>query len=149
MEVINSSSSAEGKQQSQKASLKKALFRHFRSAQIHHKNKSSRSNLLTKAATIARVSSREGINVLSQSTQEDNGVVRMKILVRKEDLEQVLELMRNNYNNNHNYNDSDADEEDEEASLLIEERLNLLRKKHRRQNSWSPALQTIPEEILA
>lgn len=148
MEVIKSSSSAEGKQ-SRRAFLKKALFRPFRSARIQHKNKSSRSNLLTKAATIARANGSEGVNVLSQLTQEENGVVRMKILVRKEDLEQFLELMRNNNNTNYNNNDNGSDEEDEEASFSIEERINLLRKKHKRQNSWSPALQTIPEEILA
>ncbi|KAK9944224.1 hypothetical protein M0R45_009802 [Rubus argutus] len=146
MEVIKSSSFAEGKQ-SRRAFLKKALFRPFMSARIHHKNKSSKSNLLAKAATVARASGSEGVNVLSQSTQEENGVVRMKILVRKEDLEQVLELMRNNNNTNYNNNDNGFDEEDEEASFSIEERLNLLRKEHRRHSSWSPALQTIPEAI--
>lgn len=154
MEGINSSSSsAGGNKQSRKATLKKALFRHFRSARIHHKNKSSRSNnLLTKTTAIARASGQEGlerINVLSQSTQENNGVVRMKILVRKEDLDKVLEIMRNNNNSDHNETENCVNEEEEQVSLLIEERLNLLRRKHRRHNSWSPALQTIQEDILA
>ncbi|KAK9944217.1 hypothetical protein M0R45_009795 [Rubus argutus] len=147
-------SSAEGKQ-SRRASLKRALLQHFRTIRIHQTNK-IRKKLLTKSATIARVN---GINVISRSTQEDNGMMKMKFLVREEDLEQVLEFMRNNNDNNNNNNnnnninknnnENDADDYEEVSeSLSVEERLNLLKKKLKRQNTWSPALQTIPEEIL-
>lgn len=144
-------SSGEEKQ-SRRESLKRALLQHFKSIRTHQTNK-RRNKLLTKSATIARVN---GINVISRSAQEDNGVMKMKFLVREEDLEQVLEFMRNSNNNNNNNNDNnknnnenDADDYEEVSeSLSVEERLNLLKKKLRRQNTWSPALQTIPEEIL-
>ncbi|ONH92344.1 hypothetical protein PRUPE_8G169600, partial [Prunus persica] len=82
-------------------------------------------------------------------TQED-GVVRMKILVRRQDLKQVLELMNGGIN-------SQASVVRPSSSLCVEQRLSLLRKKHllraslaakhSRQGSWCPALQSIPEEI--
>lgn len=150
MEASNSSSSSAERKQNRKASLKKALFAHF-----NQKNKSCRSKLVSRAAAIARAKSFNGIDVFSQSTQEDNGAaVRLKIVVMKEDLEEVLELMRNYNDNNNNPNtadddNGDDDEEDEEALLSMDERLIQWRKNHRRHNSWNPTLQTIPEEILA
>lgn len=149
---------SQGKQ-GRKASLKSALFRYFRSPRSQKKNKSNdKVHVLRKVHTIAKVIN--DIKVISQSTQEDDEIVRMKILVRKEGLEQVRQLIRNHTtvttttNHNNNYVDSNRgngldDYEAVSATLSIEERLNLLRQMHRRQNSWSPALKTIPEEIFA
>ncbi|KAL6211166.1 hypothetical protein ACLB2K_016393 [Fragaria x ananassa] len=73
---------------------------------------------------------------VGHSTQEDNGAaVKLKIVVMKEDLEEVLELMRNYNDNNNNPNtadddNSDEDEEDEEALLSMDERLIQWRKNH-------------------
>lgn len=88
----------------------------------------------------------QSANVISHQTQED-GVVRMKILVRKQDLKQVLELM--NGNGVHNQSSVVG----ASSSFSLERRLYVLRKKqiqrakHSRQSSWSPELQSIPEEI--
>ncbi|XLS72728.1 hypothetical protein HN51_029593 [Arachis hypogaea] len=78
---------------------------------------------------------------------EDNkkGVVRMKIVVRKSELKQLVEVMNNNNNNN--------DRTKASSRVTAEQRLNqLLQKKNKKKNfsfnnnkSWSPGLQSIPE----
>ncbi|TXG64937.1 hypothetical protein EZV62_011931 [Acer yangbiense] len=103
--------------------------------------KTMMSNLME---AIAEINSSNG--VVSES-KENHGVVRMKIKVRKEDLRQMLQVMKNVNNNNK------------------KQRLNVLRRKHhlrgnninaggksgggsrRRRRSWSPVLQSIPEEL--
>ncbi|KAM1483151.1 hypothetical protein TB2_034587 [Malus domestica] len=88
----------------------------------------------------------QSTNVISHQTQED-GVVRMKILVRKQDLKQVLELI--NGAGIHNQ----ASVVRATSSFSLEQRPCLLRKKQilrarqSRQSSWIPELQSIPEEI--
>lgn len=87
----------------------------------------------------------------------EDGVVRMKIVVRKQDLKQMLGIInggrKNNISaaNNYNYQSSPTS-----PIISVEERLNLLKRKHlMRSNamkknisrhSWSPDLQSIPEE---
>jgi hypothetical protein len=74
--------------------------------------------------------------------------VRMKLVVRKQDLKQMLEVMRGGKSNANQASYSPV------SSLSLEQRLNLLRRKHlSRSNSakgscrrsWTPALQSIPE----
>ncbi|KAM1003236.1 hypothetical protein ACFX13_003624 [Malus domestica] len=126
--------------------IKRVLFRHFR-APINRKNNLIRSNAFMEA--VVKVNGdhrRQSTSVISHHTRED-GAVRMKILVRKEDLKQVLELM--NGSSIHNQ----ASVVRASSSFSLEQRLNVLRKKQvqrakqRRQSSWSPELQSIPEEI--
>ncbi|CAN6554565.1 unnamed protein product [Malus baccata var. baccata] len=126
--------------------IKRVLFRHFR-APINRKNNLIRSNAFMEA--VAKVNGdhrHQSTSVISHHTRED-GAVRMKILVRKEDLQQVLELM--NGSSIHNQ----ASVVRASSSFSLEQRLNVLRKKQvqrtkqRRQSSWSPELQSIPEEI--
>uniref|UniRef100_A0A6N2L5P7 Uncharacterized protein n=1 Tax=Salix viminalis TaxID=40686 RepID=A0A6N2L5P7_SALVM len=104
-------------------------FRAFRG----RSHRSLKSNLLESDAQV------KGGSVVSHSTNED-GIVRMKLVVRKQDLKQVLELMR-------------GCESSTNQSLPLEQRL---RKHLSRFNaamgscrrSWTPALQSIPEELL-
>ncbi|KAJ0077670.1 hypothetical protein Patl1_35874 [Pistacia atlantica] len=124
-----------------KSSPKREMFRSSRSRQ----QRSMMSNLME---AITQVSG-GGDHVVSE-TKED-GVVRMKIKVRKQDLRQMLEVMKSGKNNNNNNTQS--------SSLSVEQRLNLLRRKHilrsnsmmmeegRRGGSWRPVLQSIPEEL--
>ncbi|KAJ4825455.1 hypothetical protein Tsubulata_010617 [Turnera subulata] len=76
-------------------------------------------------------------------TNED-GVVRVKLLVRKQDLKQILETMKGGMTNAHQVSS---------GTLSAEQRLNLLWRKNlsranaARRRSWTPALQSIPEEI--
>lgn len=108
-------------------------------------NTRSNSNLLD---AIAKAS---GGGHVGSPTEEDNGVVRMKIVVRKQDWKQMLEAMGGCSNNN-------CKKQADLPSLSVEQRLNLLRKKHqilkanlakqnRIRSSWSPALRSIPEEL--
>lgn len=117
----------------------------------------SRSNLLE---AIAKVNGNG--SVISQSEELDHGVVRMKIVVRKQDLKQIMEAMGGGTNK---FKASIAANQSSPSSTLmpslcVEQRLNLLKKKHllmranlaRQQHnyrhcSWSPALQSIPEEL--
>ncbi|KAJ6937195.1 hypothetical protein NC652_011761 [Populus alba x Populus x berolinensis] len=82
------------------------------------------------------------------SHTNENGFVRMKLVVRKQDLKQMLEVMRGGKSNANQASYSPV------SSLSLEQRLNLLRRKHiSRSNSakgscrrsWTPALQSIPE----
>ncbi|KAL6270877.1 hypothetical protein ACE6H2_027788 [Prunus campanulata] len=127
--------------------IKRVLFRHGR-ARMNQKSNLITSNALMEAIAKVNGDHQEGTNVLSHQTQED-GVVRMKILVRRQDLKQVLELTNGGINSQASVV--------RPSSLCVEQRLSLLRKKHllraslaakrSRQSSWRPALQSIPEEI--
>lgn len=116
----------------------------------------TRSNILD---AIARVNKGTG-EIVCETDELSGGAVRMKIRVKKEDLKQVLEAMRDdgksiNYiNHRHQYSSSPA------ASLSsssLEQRLILLRKRQlmrtaqirirQRGSAWTPALQSIPEEL--
>ncbi|CAN4107323.1 unnamed protein product [Withania somnifera] len=99
------------------------------------------SNILD---AIAQVNGNRGI-----SNQENaKEVVRMKIVVKKEDLKQVLEALGNGNNRNENRS---------QISSSLEQRLNFMRKRQLirkanqiklRNNSsnWMSVLQSIPEE---
>ncbi|PQQ14467.1 hypothetical protein Pyn_20096 [Prunus yedoensis var. nudiflora] len=127
--------------------IKRVLFRHGR-ARMNQKSNLITSNALMEAIAKVNGDHQEGTNVLSHQSQED-GVVRMKILVRRQDLKQVLELTNGGINSQASVV--------RPSSLCVEQRLSLLRKKHllraslaakrSRQSSWRPALQSIPEEI--
>ncbi|KAJ6765861.1 PLASTID MOVEMENT IMPAIRED PROTEIN-RELATED [Salix purpurea] len=82
------------------------------------------------------------------SHTNENGFVRMKVVVRKQDLKQMLEVMRGGRSNDNRASNSPV------SSLSLEQHFNLLRRKHlSRSNSakgscrrsWTPALQSIPE----
>lgn len=84
------------------------------------------------------------------SSQESEGeVVRMKIVVRKEDLKQIVEALGNGNNMNENRST--------QISSSLEQRLNFMRKRQllrkanqiklRNTSSWMPVLQSIPEEL--
>lgn len=83
-----------------------------------------------------------------ETTAAEDG--RMKILVKKEDLKQVLEAIRDGRSLGRRNSASPP-------SVSLEQRLNLLRRrqilraanqaKGRSRRSWRPALQSIPEEL--
>ncbi|KAK3193221.1 hypothetical protein Dsin_024531 [Dipteronia sinensis] len=132
--------------------------------------KTMMSSLMEAIAEMNNSSSSNG-GVVSES-KEDHGVVRMKIKVRKEDLRQMLQVMKNvNTNNksistNHNNTSySSSSSSSSSSSMSLEQRLNILRRKHHLRGnninaggksgggsrcslrSWSPVLQSIPEEL--
>ncbi|KAL9417510.1 hypothetical protein AB3S75_040483 [Citrus x aurantiifolia] len=94
-------------------------------------------------------------NIVSETSNEDNGVVRMKIRVTKQDLKQMLQVMNTNTNGAH-YSQIPAGNSPLTASS-VEQRLNRLRRKHilravnpgkeNRLRSWRPVLQSIPKEL--
>ncbi|MBA0581112.1 hypothetical protein Gorai_023300 [Gossypium raimondii] len=106
--------------------------------------KALRSNLLE---AIAKANNGGGTTVVTHHINED-GVLRVKIVVRKQDLKQMLGRINGDDRKiNTNYPSS--------PSLSVEQRLNLLRKKHAMKagnavkksfHCWSPQLQSIPEE---
>ncbi|EOX97571.1 Uncharacterized protein TCM_006557 [Theobroma cacao] len=105
--------------------------------QVRSRNqKALRSNLLEAIAEA------NGGGVVSHINED--GVVRMKIVVRKQDLKQMLGMI----------NGGGRISSNQSPSPSVEERLNLLRRKHlMRSNAvkksprpWSPELQSIPEE---
>ncbi|KAJ6896966.1 hypothetical protein NC651_022992 [Populus alba x Populus x berolinensis] len=107
--------------------------RDFRALRVRNL-RSLKSNLLESIAQVNAGS------VVSHTNEDEDGFVRMKFVVRKQDLKQMLELMRGC-----------------ESSTNQSQRLNLLRRKHLPrskaakgscQRSWTPALQSIPEELL-
>ncbi|OAY52279.1 hypothetical protein MANES_04G070400v8 [Manihot esculenta] len=123
-----------------KASSPKREIRSLRA----RNHRSLRNNLLESIAQA------NGGSVVSQVNED--GVVRMKLLVRKQDLRQMLEVMRG-----HGKNISQQQSFSTSSSLTVEQRLNLLRKKQllrasaaakeSRRHSWTPQLQSIPEEF--
>ncbi|MED6109135.1 hypothetical protein PIB30_030801 [Stylosanthes scabra] len=96
--------------------------------------------------------------------EEDRGVVRMKLVLRKSELKQLLEFINNNGGVNKGAANHDHRTMSSSSSLTAEQRLNhlLVRKKKKhvsyriksrcsnesyyRSKCWSPALQSIPEE---
>ena len=136
------------------ASLKRG-FRFFRARKDQ---KNTNKDILE---AIAKASDGGRRRAVVSCTEEDNGngVVRMKIVVKKSDLKQLIEAM--------NGGGGGGDEEEEEpyrpsySLSVVEQRLIMLRKKHiaranvavkNNRNSrkcWSPMLQSIPEEFSA
>lgn len=105
------------------------------------KQKSLKSNLME---SIAKVNSKA---VVSQFNAD--GTVRLKLLVRKQDLKQIIEAARSGIINVYHH------QQFHPTFSSIEQRLSVFRRKHLmkarkesyRRGSWTPALQTIPEEL--
>ncbi|KAI3834271.1 hypothetical protein MKX03_030078 [Papaver bracteatum] len=107
----------------------------------------AKSNLLDSVAQL------HGAGVVSHT--DENGAVRMKIRVKKQDLKQMLEMMNNGAKNNTN----DAQRHHQSSTLAprdlsLEQRLHFMRRRHQRRvqhakggcrRTWRPALQSIPE----
>lgn len=119
----------------------KRVFRQFRA----QNQKKSRSNVLETVVNV------NGGGVVS--CIEKDGVVRMKIVVKKQDLRQMLEVMGGGDGGGKS---RALLQPSIMPSLSAEQRLNLLQKKHdlranttkeSSSSSWSPALQSIPEEL--
>lgn len=117
-----------------------------------------RSNILD---AIARVNKGTG-EIICETDELRGGAVRMKIRVKKEDLKQVLEVMRDdsksiNYINHRLQYSSSPAASLSSSSSSLEQRLILLRKRQlmrtaqirirQRGSTWTPALQSIPEEL--
>lgn len=96
------------------------------------------------------------------SCVEEDGVVRVKIVVKKQDVKQMLQVMRSGSDVDHHKIISNGGDDRRSSNIVAssssaEQRLNLLREKHllrvdeakesHRSSSWSPALQSIPEEV--
>ncbi|GAV79255.1 hypothetical protein CFOL_v3_22720 [Cephalotus follicularis] len=96
----------------------------------------TRSNIFE---AIAQVSDGGG-HVVSHQSNED-GVVRMKIVLKRQDLKQVLEAMEGGKN----------DAPQPSPTSFVEQCLILLKNKHllreTRRSFWCLILQTIPEEF--
>ena len=109
--------------------------------QLRNRNqKNLRSNLLEAIAQ-----SNSG-GVVSHINED--GVVRMKIVVRKQDLKQMMGIINGGGGKN-----ISANYQSSPSPTSVEERLNLMRRKHvlrsyaiKSRHCWSPELQSIPEE---
>ncbi|KAH6813271.1 hypothetical protein C2S51_022289 [Perilla frutescens var. frutescens] len=98
-----------------------------------------------KVAKNQKVVASNILEAIAQLSNGDAAATRMKIVVKKEDLKQVLEAIR------------DGRRGPPSTAALLEQRLNLLRprqnmraagrsmKGRTRFGSWRPVLQTIPE----
>ncbi|KAL2469269.1 uncharacterized protein Fot_50845 [Forsythia ovata] len=96
------------------------------------------SNILN---AIAQVNGGEAICQASE-----NGSMKMKIRVKKEDLKHVVEVIK----------DSRGIPRQSTPSMTFEQRLNFMRRRHvlratqakvRSRGSWTPVLYSIPEEL--
>ncbi|KAF8013430.1 hypothetical protein BT93_I1320 [Corymbia citriodora subsp. variegata] len=101
----------------------------------------SSSNSVVEAITRARAG---GLDVSVSQVRED-GAVRMKLVVRKQELKQILEAIRGGRKKSTHQTATSG------QPLSGEQRLHLLwRRKFvkdgRQSSSWRPALQSIPEE---
>lgn len=122
--------SAEGKGSSPRREFK--LFR-------ARNQKVGRNSLLEAIAQV------NGGSVVSRVIDE-GGLMKMKMVVKKQDLKQMLELLKGGNNSNAS------------PCMSLEQRLILMRKRQvLRENqgkrsslrsSWKPVLQSIPEELL-
>ncbi|KAH1099136.1 hypothetical protein J1N35_016057 [Gossypium stocksii] len=129
-----------------KASPKRE-FKQSKSRNQKSLTRSSNNSYLLEA--IANASNNRGGGVVSHI--HENGALRVKIVVKKQDLRQMLGIINGGTgknNNNYYYQSSPP-------SISVEERLNLLRKKQllrsnaikkKTRHCWSPELQSIPEE---
>ncbi|KAF7126516.1 hypothetical protein RHSIM_Rhsim11G0193900 [Rhododendron simsii] len=86
------------------------------------------------------------------NTEESDGGMRVKIVVKKQDLKQMLEAIRAARSNNIAAQSSVSPT----PSLGLEQRLNLMRRRQQwranqvkgsRRSCWRPALHSIPEEV--
>ncbi|KAI3980584.1 hypothetical protein MKX01_025149 [Papaver californicum] len=101
----------------------------------------------TESNLLEAIAQFHGAGVVSHT--DENGVVRMKILVKKQDLKQMLEMMDNGKESSSNNNT-----QQQSSSLSLEQRLHIMRRKHQRRveqakgrRIWQPALQSIPEDL--
>lgn len=126
--------------------------REVRASKNRQQQKTVTSNVMEAIAQVSNGGG--GVHV---SEANDNGVVRMKIMVRKQDLKQILQVMNMNGANNSHRGRSQAANAPLSAPST-EQWLNLLRRKHNivkavnsgkenQRRSWRPELQSIPEEL--
>ncbi|WCJ39929.1 hypothetical protein M5689_020875 [Euphorbia peplus] len=97
---------------------------------------------------LRHISALESIVQVKNSHRNEDGVVRMKVLVRKEDLKQMLQLMKNRNGSPISHPNTSLSS----SSSLVEQRLKILRRKHlartnvvKSSHNWAPALHSIPE----
>ncbi|KAL1343163.1 hypothetical protein HN51_029592 [Arachis hypogaea] len=121
----------------------KGYFRLFKC--VNGKKKSGITNSSRIHALESMVSKTNGGGVVSYVEEDNKGVVRMKLVVKKSELKQLVESIN-----------AAHDRTMSSSSLTAEERLNHLvrKKKHASYRTkpckcWSPALQSIPEEFSA
>ncbi|KAK8626707.1 hypothetical protein V6N13_134340 [Hibiscus sabdariffa] len=128
-------------------------------AEIEGKASPKRWNALNRSnncllEAIERAKNNGGGGAVVSRVDED-GVLRMKIVVRKQDLKHVLGFINGDGEDNVAANYYKYYRSSSPSSMSVEERLNLLRRKHLlRSNAmikksghcWSPELQSIPEE---
>ncbi|CAL1398103.1 unnamed protein product [Linum trigynum] len=140
-------------------SPKRELLRSMKGGR-NHKN-SSRSNHQQLLESIARANS-GGPAVVCQEGGGGPGVVRMKVLVKKQDLKQMLELLGDGVQKQASKLPSSSSPLPRLSSSNVsnvEKRLSLLRRKQAMRGnggkgckassprSWIPALHSIPEEL--
>ncbi|KAI3916975.1 hypothetical protein MKW92_021958 [Papaver armeniacum] len=110
------------------------------------RNQKPTTTTTTESNLLEAIAQFHGAGVVSHT--DENGVVRMKILVKKQDLKQMLEMMDNGKESGSN------NIQQQSSSLSLEQRLHIMRRKHQRRvehakgrRTWQPALQSIPEDL--
>ncbi|KAE8716845.1 hypothetical protein F3Y22_tig00110108pilonHSYRG00011 [Hibiscus syriacus] len=122
--------------------------REFKQSRNRKQKALMRSNNHMLLEAIARANNYSGGGVVSHVNED--GVLRVKVMVRKQDLKKMLGMINGGgVTENFNHYQSSP------SSVSVEERLNLLRRKHllrsnafirKSRHCWSPELQSIPEE---
>lgn len=123
--------------------------REHRMSRTGRNQKTTRSNFLESVAKI------KSGRVVSNTDEHDGGMMRVKIVVKKQDLKQMLEVIRAGKNNNIAAQSS-VSPTPSSSSLCLEQRLDLMRRRQQwranqakgsRRSCWRPALHSIPEEV--
>ncbi|XP_010266909.1 PREDICTED: uncharacterized protein LOC104604312 [Nelumbo nucifera] len=117
-----------------------------------------RSQKTVRCNLVEAIAQVHGGGVVSRSGED--GMVRMKIVVKKKELKQMVAMMggSNNATNGVNHQTPSISSFSSLSSLLssttLEQRLKILRRRHFKKadqekgsrSSWRPVLQSIPEE---
>ncbi|KAL6963667.1 hypothetical protein U1Q18_034674 [Sarracenia purpurea var. burkii] len=126
--------------------------REFRYSRARNQRSQTRSNILDATT---KLSCR---GVIVSGGGDDGKTTRMKIVVKKQDLKQMLEVIRVGNNATGQQRPSVSPPQ---SLLGLEQRLNLMKRRQQwratgagqvkgsRRSSWRPALQSIPEELQA
>ncbi|OVA08875.1 Protein of unknown function DUF4228 [Macleaya cordata] len=103
----------------------------------------------TRCNLLEAIAQAHGGGVVSR--MDEDGVVRMKIVVKKQDLKHMLQMMENGNKNNSIHQKSPL----VSSNLSLEQRLHVMRRRQLRRaenvkggpRTWRPALQSIPEDL--
>uniref|UniRef100_A0A7N0U605 Uncharacterized protein n=1 Tax=Kalanchoe fedtschenkoi TaxID=63787 RepID=A0A7N0U605_KALFE len=114
--------------------------------------RSQKSPTKSQNSMLEAIAKLEGEKTVSEIDKE--GAVRMKLVVRKQDLRKVLEEISGEQSDDKKRSSLHFSNYSDDASFTLEQRLIIMRKRRNRrvyqekgQGSWRPMLHSIPEEF--